>query len=88
MDRLRHAAGLQKPIAADRHGHGENVVRVEARINRLQLHKRANEQRRSDDEYKRKSHLTDHQNGTRLAAAKAHSYTVAALVQNGRKILM
>ena len=83
---LRDAAGLQKPAAADRHGHGEHVVRVEPGIDRLQVHKCANEQRRSDDQNERQSHFANDQKRTHLAAAEAYTGAVAALVQGCCKI--
>jgi len=84
---LRDSGGLEEPLATNGHRHGEDVVRVEARIDRLQFHKRANEERRSDDEYKRESHLADDQEGTHLAAAEADAGTIAAFVQDCGQIL-
>ena len=81
---LLDAFGLQEPRPGQRHPHRQHVVRVEAGIDAAERDRRADQQRRADEQDERERHFGDHEQRARLVLPEAGAGTARALLERRR----
>ena len=82
LDRFR----LVELRALQRHLQRQHVVRVESGIDAAERHRRADEQRRSDQQHQRQRHFDDDQDRAHLVLPEAGARPSAAFLQRRRQI--
>ena len=86
LDDLCYRGRFLEAVTANGHGHADDVVHRKSGIDRLEFHKRSNEQRCTDDQHYSKSHLSNDKRRTKLAASNANTGVGAIFIQSSGKI--
>jgi len=68
--------------AMKRHGHENNMMAIESRLNSAQGNKRTNEQRCANEQNQRQSNFADYDNGLRSLASHSSTLSTTGLTQD------